>query len=217
MSSVGSGGAGGGVGGAGGLGTTLALLVTVCQSAATLSVLSPPGMPLACVGHVMWMWVNVIHYRLIRLPWGCRFKGFVDAFQFSNLAIDLGPLTDGFGSLAEARATAARASIGDNKLATAAVNLAARAGVAARFVAGYTVTIVVIVTLALAAAELGVIAVFYIDRTKGTGRLTGQAGQHGAEATGSSPSVPDKLHTPLLQVTQPYRVKVSTRHRTSRL
>jgi len=137
-----------------------------------------------------------------------RFRGFVDAFQFSNLAVNLGPLTDGFGSAAEKFATVSRRAVGDNKIATAVVNLAANAGVAVQHLMGYIVAVIIILTLVIFSLELGLLGFYYCDRKEGGGRATGQALDARQRAKARNVTA-DGMKGTLLEVTRAPRTKVS--------
>ena len=153
-STVGS-GAGGGVA-AGGVGTVLSLLVGVCQSAGTLGIIAPKGMTAECVPHPSRAVGAVVVVTSSCRGGGVigRFKGFVNAFQFSNLGIDLGKINEAVFSPSDVAATVADAASGSNGWGTAAINLAAEASVPAKFYMPYVACLVAAAIAVVVAAEL---------------------------------------------------------------
>ena len=83
-----------------------------------------------------------------------RFKGFVNAFQFSNLGIDLGKINEAVFSPSDVAATVADAASGSNGWGTAAINLAAEASMPAKFYMPYVACLVAAAIAVVVAAEL---------------------------------------------------------------
>ena len=83
-----------------------------------------------------------------------RFKGFVNAFQFSNLGIDLGKINEAVFSPSDVAATVADAASGSNGWGTAAINLAAEASVPAKFYMPYVACLAAAAIAVVVAAEL---------------------------------------------------------------
>ena len=166
--------------------------------------------PCVCVCVPLCVWLVCVCVCVAMCVRACvnRFRGFVDAFQFSNLAVNLGPLTNGFGSAAEKFATVSRRAVGDNKIATAVVNLAANAGVAVQHLMGYVVAVIIILTLVIFSLELGLLGIYYCDRKEGGGRATGQALDARQRAKARNVTA-DGMKGTLLEVTRAPRTKVS--------